>query len=442
MKLKERSMSASLGQKKELMFSGVQIRHKIFAGSFGILIASMVLVFIIIVLRGRGASAEGTLFIERLPIVLGVLCAVLVLSGYMLWMMAGKISRPVIACSDFAVEISRGKYSAVYSLENAGEIGLIAGVLKDLAVKLETEDKNNKQANLKHQGVHEGIKANADELHEAVAGLLRLAADLTEKSESIAKESNSVADATEEMSVNTASVSEAAEYLQKNMDSITITTDEMTSTIGEITKNSEKARVITMEAKSCVDKAFEKIDILGKASEEITSVIDTIVEIAEQTKLLALNATIEAARAGESGKGFAVVAGEVKDLAAQTNEATLNIKHKIEAMSSSTQSTIIEIKKINDVTHNMTNIVETIAAAVQEQSVSSNTIADNVSGAAFQTKAVSANVIQAAAAVSRITHGMRKVNENVTDIRKDLADVNSSSEHLTKVERRLLGSIA
>ena len=90
----------------------------------------------------------------------------------------------------------------------------------------------------------------------------------------------------------------------------------------------------------------------------------------------------------------------------------------------------------------MTNIVETIAAAVQEQSVSSSNIADNVSGAALQTKAVSANVVQAAAAVSQITHGMGKVNENMTDIRKDLASVNSSSEHLTKVERRLLGSIA
>jgi len=94
------------------------------------------------------------------------------------------------------------------------------------------------------------------------------------------------------------------------------------------------------------------------------------------------------------------------------------------------------------VTHNMTNIVETIAAAVQEQSVSSSNIADNVSGAALQTKAVSADIVQAAAAVSQITHGMRKVNENMTDIRKDLADVNSSSEHLTTVERRLLGSIA
>ena len=435
-------MSASLDQKKELMFSGLQIRQKIFAGSFGILTASMVLAFIIIVLRGRGASAEGTLFIERLPIVFGVLCAALVLSGYLLWVLAGKISRPISVCSDFAIEISRGNYSAVCSIENAGEVEVIAGILKDLAVKLETEDKNYKQANLEQQGLHEGIKANANELHETVAGLSGTAAKLTEKSESIAKESNTVAAATEEMRVNIASVSEAAEYLQKSMDSITIVTDEMTSTIGEISKNSEQARVITMEAKSCVDKAFEKIEILGKASEEITSVIDTIVEIAEQTKLLALNATIEAARAGESGKGFAVVAGEVKDLAAQTNAATLDIKHKIEAMSSSTQSTIIEIKKINDVTHNMTNIVETIAAAVQEQSVSSNTIADNVSGAALQTKEIGSNVHQTAAAASQITNGMRKVNENITDIRKALADVNSSSENLAKVERLLLGSIA
>ena len=229
-------MSASLGQKKELMFSGLQIRQKIFTGSFGILIASMVLVFIIIALRGRGASAEGTLFIERLPIVFGVLCVVWVLSGYMLWMMAGKIARPVIACSDFAVEISRGKYSAVCSIENAGEVSLIVGVLKDLAVKLETEDKNNKQANLEQQGVHEGIKATANELHETVTGLLRSAADLTENSESIAKESNTVAAATEEMSVNIASVSEAAEYLQKNMDSITIVTNEMTAPSARLLK--------------------------------------------------------------------------------------------------------------------------------------------------------------------------------------------------------------
>ncbi|MBU1193621.1 MAG: hypothetical protein KKE62_08255 [Proteobacteria bacterium] len=424
------------------MSAGLQIRQKIFAGTIGIWIVAMVLVFIIIAIGGKGGSAQGTLLIERLPVVFGVLCAVLVLSGYLLWVLAGRICRPIIACSDFAADISRGNYSADCSIENAGEIEIIAGVLKDLAARFAAKEKIHKQVTLEQQGLHNGIKANANQLHETISGLSRAAADLIKKSESIAQESGIVSGATEEMRANIACVSEAAEYLQKNMDSITIVTDEMISTIGEISKNSEAAKMITLEAKSCVDKAFEKIDILGKASEEITSVIDTIVEIAEQTKLLALNATIEAARAGEAGKGFAVVAGEVKDLAAQTNEATLDIKHKIEAMSSSTQSTIIEIKKINDVTHNMTNIVETIAAAVQEQSVSSRSIADNVSGAARQTKEVSFNVAQTAAATLQITDGMKKVNENLAQIRKALTDVSSSSDDLTKVEKMMLGSIA
>ena len=435
-------MSASLDQKEESLFAGLQIRQKIFAGSFGICLAAMVLVFILIVLTGKVGSVSDTLFSERLPIVFGFLCAVSILSGYLLWVLAGRISRPVAACLDFAVDIGRGNYSGVCSIENAGEVAVIAGVLKDLAVTLAAEEKNHKQAAREQQGLHKRIQANANQLHETIAGLSRAAADLTKKSDSIAKESGTVAETTEEMGVNIASVSEAAQYLQKNMDAVTIVTDEMISTIGEISKNSEAARMITIEAKACVDKAFEKIDILGKASEEITSVIDTIVEIAEQTKLLALNATIEAARAGESGKGFAVVAGEVKDLAAQTNEATLDIKHKIEAMSSSTQSTIIEIKKINDVTHNMTNIVETIAAAVQEQSVSSQSIADSVNGAGHHAKEVGSNVARTAAATTQIAHGMGKVNENLAQIRKALTDVNTSSEDLTTVERLMRGSIA
>jgi methyl-accepting chemotaxis protein len=118
----------------------------------------------------------------------------------------------------------------------------------------------------------------------------------------------------------------AMEESATNVTMVTTSSEEMSATIGEIAQNAEKARTISDQAVSKATDTSGQMDGLGRAAQGIGKVVETITEISEQVNLLALNATIEAARAGEAGKGFAVVANEIKELAKQTSEATLEIK--------------------------------------------------------------------------------------------------------------------
>ena len=89
-----------------------------------------------------------------------------------------------------------------------------------------------------------------------------------------------------------------------------------------------------------INASSEALIILKSRAEGISTITNTINQLADQTNMLALNAAIEAARAGEQGRGFAVVADEVRELAKKTTDATSGIESLLKDMNTSSQAAV------------------------------------------------------------------------------------------------------
>ena len=201
-------------------------------------------------------------------------------------------------------------------------------------------------------------------------------------------ETNQLATAIEEMSAtaqeiakNTAQAAEAAHATQG-----------ATVSGSEIVSQSVDA-VVSLSAN--ISDVGERVGSLASRSEQVSSVLDVIKSVAEQTNLLALNAAIEAARAGEQGRGFAVVADEVRTLASRTQDSAEEIAEIVAGLQteSSTANSVVQncVDSAEKTVGQVTGLTEVLAEVERSASVI-NDMSVQIAAASEQQVATSVHI--------------------------------------------------
>lgn len=362
--------------------------------------------------------------------ILPIAGAILILGGIIGFFFFGRIAAPIGHLESTVTKVAEGDFTARANIKTGDELETLSnafnGLLDDRLSALAKAEKENEMLN---NSIIELLKASfqlsqrdltvqvpvtedvtgpladainqmATETSKVLLNVRRITDDVEHASNQVKRQGDNVCKVAEAeravVDTTMAELSAAAEAMNKIAE-VAQSCNEIATQATRSTQTALSTVTSTVdgmgEIRETIHETEKRIKRLGERSQEISSIVDIINNIAERTHVLALNASMQAAAAGDAGRGFSVVADEVQRLAESSRNATSQISALVKNIQVETNDTIAtmdktigqvvegsrlaerageQMKETQNTTANLVQVVEQIAMASRQQAQISN----------------------------------------------------------------------
>ena len=315
-------------------------------------------------------------------------------------------------------------------IKSSDEIGILSENVNDMKIRL-------KNLLTKIAECSERVAASSEEL---TAGTQQTNESITV----VARNMDVLTNGTIDQERTIVTLEEKIQDMHERMDDLRGTAKEMEQIAVDSAKNAaigkEKVDAAIDVMKNIAEQVSSSAQVvgeLGRRSNEIGQIVETISGIAGQTNLLALNAAIEAARAGENGRGFSVVAEEVRKLAEQSSVAADNIAKLIATIQADTTSAVESIEQGNQSVKEGTQSVAETGKAFADIEMQAAKLNTNVSKSLDNIAAVDTSNKEILSAVGRVKEIANLSNDNASSVSAATQEQSATMQEVADASRIL-----